>query len=379
MKIKEIYIHIPFCVRKCGYCDFLSFQYNEETSEKYIDCLCNEILHAEIEDTEISTVFIGGGTPSVLGERDIERIMMTVSEHFLLSDDAEITIEVNPGTVTENKAKLYKQIGINRVSIGMQSSDDEMLKKLGRIHNKKQFLECYGRLRKAGIANLNVDVMSGLPGLTLEKYEETLKMVCELGPEHISAYSLIIEENTPFFELYNPDNGKKVSELPDEELERRQYERTGEILSMNGYHRYEISNYAKKGYECRHNTGYWRGVPYYGFGLGASSYIDGIRYSNVSLLDDYLKAGGIAKDTDSIIRLSKNDKMEEFMYLGLRMTEGISRKQFKNLFNEDIDDVFGKVINKYSALDLIMCEDDKIFLSERGIDVSNYIFSDFLM
>lgn len=379
MKIREIYIHIPFCVRKCEYCDFLSFQYNEETAEKYIDCLCNEILHAEIEDTEISTVFIGGGTPSVLGERDIERIMMTVREHFLLSDDAEITIEVNPGTVTESKAKLYKQIGINRVSIGMQSSDDEMLKKLGRIHNKKQFHECYDRLRKTGIGNLNVDVMSGLPGLTLEKYEETLKMVCELGPEHISAYSLIIEENTPFFELYNLDNGKNVSELPDEELERRQYERTGEILSMNGYHRYEISNYARKGYECRHNTGYWTGVPYYGFGLGASSFINGIRYSNATSLDDYLKAGGIAKDKDSIIRLSKNDKMEEFMYLGLRMTDGISRKQFKNLFNEDIDDVFGKVINKYSAMDLIVCEDDKIFLSERGIDVSNYIFSDFLM
>ncbi len=379
MKTREIYIHIPFCVKKCNYCDFLSFKYNEDIKDKYIDCLCNEIRHSDMEEVEILTIFIGGGTPSVLEESDIEKIMITIKSHCLLSDDVEITIEVNPGTVTESKAHLYKSIGINRVSIGMQSADDWILKKLGRIHNTHQFFECYERLRKVGINNINVDVMSGLPGLTLENYEDTLKRVCELGPEHISAYSLIIEENTPFFELYNSENGKYINELPDEENERRQYERTDEILKLHGYYRYEISNYAKEGYECRHNSGYWTGVPYYGFGLGASSFIDDTRFCNVSSMEDYIKNKGLAESKDSIILLSKKEKMEEFMYLGLRMTKGISINKFKKIFDEDIYTVFGKTIDKYLSMNLLVCEGDRIFLSNRGIDISNYIFSDFLM
>ncbi|MGN9019850.1 radical SAM family heme chaperone HemW [Lachnospiraceae bacterium HCP1S3_C3] len=376
----ELYIHIPFCVSKCRYCDFLSFSSDGDTVRKYTDALIREISSKKNKENITDTIFIGGGTPSLLDVKYIKEIFDSLYDDFNISDDAEITIEANPGTITKEKAKAYAELGINRVSMGLQSADNEALKKLGRIHDFNHFLESYDILRNEGMSNINVDIMSGLPGQSVAKYEETLCKVCDVNPEHISAYSLIVEEGTPFYQMYNPVDGLRRDELPDEDSEREQYYMTRDILKDAGYFRYEISNYSKPGYECRHNTGYWRGVPYIGMGLGASSLWNGTRYNNTGDMSEYIRCS-MKPDSiaENVQKLTDADRMEEFMFLGLRMTEGIQISEFYEKFGVTVNEVYGEVIKKYSDMKMLEINGENMKLTDKGVDVSNIIFADFIL
>ena len=369
----ELYVHIPFCVRKCQYCDFLSGPSDEETKDRYIEALLKEIRAAEhTEDYEIVSVFIGGGTPSALKAEAIASIMRTLQEQFFFCEDAEVTIEANPGTVDLEKLTIYRNVGINRLSLGLQSTDAEELKLLGRIHSYEEFLKSYEWAREAGFSNINIDLMFAIPGQTGEAWRQHLYQVAELNPEHISAYSLIIEEGTPFAE--------QNLDLPDEDTEYQMYEDTAEILGTYGYQQYEISNYAKPGYMCRHNAGYWQRREYLGFGLGASSLYGGMRFSNTHQMQEYLKE---SRNPDQIRQdvtvLSRNERIEEFMFLGLRMTEGISEKKFEENFDVRLMDVYGDILQKYEETGFMEHIETKWRLTRKGIHVSNHILADFLL
>lgn len=369
----ELYVHIPFCVRKCQYCDFLSGPSDEETKDRYIEALLKEIRAAEhTEDYEIVSVFIGGGTPSALKAEAIASIMRTLQEQFFFCEDAEVTIEANPGTVDLEKLTIYRNVGINRLSLGLQSTDAEELKLLGRIHSYEEFLKSYEWAREAGFSNINIDLMFAIPGQTGEAWRQHLYQVAELNPEHISAYSLIIEEGTPFAE--------QNLDLPDEDTEYQMYEDTAEILERYGYRQYEISNYAKQGYMCRHNAGYWQRLEYLGFGLGASSLYGGMRFSNTHQMQEYLKE---SRNPDQIRKdvtvLSRNEQIEEFMFLGLRMTEGISEKKFEENFDVRLMDVYGDILQKYEETGFMEHIETKWRLTRKGIHVSNHILADFLL
>lgn len=369
----ELYVHIPFCVRKCQYCDFLSGPSDEETKDRYIEALLKEIRAAEhTEDYEIVSVFIGGGTPSALKAEAIASIMRTLQEQFFFCEDAEVTIEANPGTVDLEKLTIYRNVGINRLSLGLQSTDAEELKLLGRIHSYEEFLKSYEWAREAGFSNINIDLMFAIPGQTGEAWRQHLYQVAELNPEHISAYSLIIEEGTPFAE--------QNLDLPDEDTEYQMYEDTAEILEGYGYRQYEISNYAKQGYMCRHNAGYWQRREYLGFGLGASSLYRGMRFSNTRRMQEYLKE---SRNSDQIRKdvtvLSRNERIEEFMFLGLRMTEGISEKKFEENFDVRLMDVYGDILQKYEETGFMEHIETKWRLTRKGIHVSNHILADFLL
>ena len=369
----ELYVHIPFCVRKCQYCDFLSGPSDEETKDRYIEALLKEIRAAEhTEDYEIVSVFIGGGTPSALKAEAIASIMRTLQEQFFFCEDAEVTIEANPGTVDLKKLTIYRNVGINRLSLGLQSTDAEELKLLGRIHSYEEFLKSYEWAREVGFSNINIDLMFAIPGQTGEAWRQHLYQVAELNPEHISAYSLIIEEGTQFAE--------QNLELPDEHTEYQMYEDTAEILERYGYRQYEISNYAKQGYMCRHNAGYWQRREYLGFGLGASSLYGGMRFSNTHQMQEYLKE---SRNPDQIRQdvtvLSRNERIEEFMFLGLRMTEGISEKKFEENFDVRLMDVYGDILQKYEETGFMEHIETKWRLTRKGIHVSNHILADFLL
>ena len=369
----ELYVHIPFCVRKCQYCDFLSGPSDEETKDRYIEALLKEIRAAEhTENYEIVSVFIGGGTPSALKAEAIASIMRTLQEQFFFCEDAEVTIEANPGTVDLEKLTIYRNVGINRLSLGLQSTDAEELKLLGRIHSYEEFLKSYEWSREAGFSNINIDLMFAIPGQTGEAWRQHLYQVAELNPEHISAYSLIIEEGTPFAE--------QNLDLPDEDTEYQMYEDTAEILERYGYRQYEISNYAKQGYMCRHNAGYWQRREYLGFGLGASSLYGGMRFSNTHQMQEYLKE---SRNPDQIRKdvtvLSRNEQIEEFMFLGLRMTEGISEKKFEENFDVRLMDVYGDILQKYEETGFMEHIETKWRLTRKGIHVSNHILADFLL
>ena len=369
----ELYVHIPFCVRKCQYCDFLSGPSDEETKDRYIEALLKEIRAAEhTEDYEIVSVFIGGGTPSALKAEAIASIMRTLQEQFFFCEDAEVTIEANPGTVDLEKLTIYRNVGINRLSLGLQSTDAEELKLLGRIHSYEEFLKSYEWAREAGFSNINIDLMFAIPGQTGEAWRQHLYQVAELNPEHISAYSLIIEEGTPFAE--------QNLDLPDEDTEYQMYEDTAEILERYGYRQYEISNYAKQGYMCRDNAGYWQRREYLGFGLGASSLYRGMRFSNTRRMQEYLKE---SRNPDQIRKdvtvLSRNERIEEFMFLGFRMTEGISEKKFEENFDVRLMDVYGDILQKYEETGFVEHIETKWRLTRKGIHVSNHILADFLL
>ena len=369
----ELYVHIPFCVRKCQYCDFLSGPSDEETKDRYIEALLKEIRAAEhTENYEIVSVFIGGGTPSALKAEAIASIMRTLQEQFFFCEDAEVTIEANPGTVDLEKLTIYRNVGINRLSLGLQSTDAEELKLLGRIHSYEEFLKSYEWAREVGFSNINIDLMFAIPGQTGEAWRQHLYQVAELNPEHISAYSLIIEEGTPFAE--------QNLDLPDEDTEYQMYEDTAEILERYGYRQYEISNYAKQGYMCRHNAGYWQRREYLGFGLGASSLYGGMRFSNTRRMQEYLKESRnpdqIRKDVTVLLR---NERIEEFMFLGLRMTEGISEKKFEENFDVRLMDVYGNILQKYEETGFMEHIETKWRLTRKGIHVSNHILADFLL
>lgn len=399
----EIYIHIPFCVKKCDYCDFLSAPADLETKEKYVEALINEIKLNKNKMSEyvVDTVFIGGGTPSLLEENQISKIMSVLRDNCNMSENHEITIECNPGTITESKLLEYKKSGINRISFGLQSANDEELKSIGRIHNCAGFLESYNLARKCGFDNINVDLMSALPGQTLKSYEATLNKVVRLEPEHISAYSLIVEENTLMYDRVKKAQIKGINILPDEESERKMYYLTNNILRSNGYRKYEISNYSKPGKECKHNIGYWQRKEYLGFGIGAASLYKENRYNNISDINKYIEVltNNIKENSinnvgnssevenqvnilNSIVKnlqqLTERDRMEEFMFLGLRMMEGVSMEKFEQYFGKPYMEVYGKVQKRMEDKRFLINDNGYVKLTEFGIDLSNYVMSEFL-
>lgn len=410
MKELELYLHIPFCERKCAYCDFLSAPADLPVRISYIKKLQEEIAYygAQYGEYQVSSIFFGGGTPTILEGYQLAAILETVKEHFNITTDAEITVECNPGTLTAGKAEKLVQAGFNRLSMGLQSADDRELHLLGRIHNFAQFLESYDLARKAGFQNINVDLMSALPGQTLKSWQDTLQKVTALRPEHISAYSLIIEEGTPFYERFAEDErireeGGHPRLLPEEDVERQMYELTETFLHTKGYERYEISNYAKPGYECRHNCGYWTRKDYLGLGLGASSLVEHQRFQNTSELKTYLEqeyspqcegqheriAETIQLQEETgltqtghhihIETLDKKSEMEEFMFLGLRLMAGISRQQFEKKIQVTLNSVYGEVLRKLKGEQLIEEVAGYVRLTEHGIDVSNYVLAEFLL
>ena len=375
MEELSLYIHIPFCARKCNYCDFLSAPATSNVQEQYLNALINEIQQRSksYKERRVHSIFIGGGTPSILPAEQIKKIMQEIKLCFNILKDAEVSIEVNPGTVHDcGDFGIYKDSGINRLSIGLQSADDKELKLLGRIHSFEQFEATWKTARQAGFDNLNIDVMAALPGQTVESYRNTLETVCRLQPEHISAYSLIIEEGTPFYEKYS----NLIDDDEYEETDRQMYALTEEILLKHGYGRYEISNYSLEGKECRHNKVYWQRLDYLGLGLGASSMINNVRYKNTDNLEMYIQAEGIAEYED-IQSLTVKEQMEEFMFLGLRLTEGVSVNKFKEYFGCSIDSVYGDVLKKNEEDGLLVKNGDMVKLTSKGRDLSNYVFAQF--
>lgn len=369
----ELYVHIPFCIRKCLYCDFISGPGSDAVRRAYTEAVKKEIRSICVSgDYLVVSVFFGGGTPSVLPAEELCGILELIRKKFTLAEDAEITLEANPGTVDAGKLRKYLAAGFNRISLGCQSVHEEELKKLGRIHSFGEFCESFRLAREAGFSNINVDLMSGLPDQKTKDWETSLHTIARLNPEHISAYSLIVEPGTPFAEM--------DLNLPDEDTERLMYGRTREILSGYGYERYEISNYAKEGYACRHNIGYWTRREYIGFGIAAASLFEGERWTNTEVLPVYLSgsadAGRIRTNEE---RLSRSDAMEEFMFLGLRMTDGVAKDTFFREFQETMDSVYGAVLEKYQNLGFMVNDGKHAALTEDGISVSNRILADFLL
>lgn len=375
MKQLGLYIHIPFCVKKCRYCDFLSAPYSEDKREQYVRALTEEIAKAAPKFSEytVNTVFIGGGTPSLLTAEQITRVMETVHEAYRLNPYTECTIECNPGTVEEKKAESWILNGINRVSIGLQSANNNELQGLGRIHTVEEFLDSFLLLSNMGFSNINVDLMSALPFQTEESFYATLRSVAGLAPKHLSVYSLIVEENTPLYDWVHDGN---EASLPSEETERNMYCKTREILAEYGYYRYEVSNYAKPGYECRHNLRYWERREYVGFGLGAASLVGNRRYNNVSGWDGYIESCGSRKVNEEL--LDRKDEMAEFMFLGLRKTKGIDKQEFLKNFGVDYDAVYGKITERLTAKGFLRTEEQRVMLTDLGIDVSNVVLAEFL-
>lgn len=364
----RLYIHIPFCLSKCYYCDFYSHVGTDEEQKEYVENLISEIkAEAKLyQDRQITSVFIGGGTPSSLTAKNMNRIMNTIFDNFKVLDQAEISIEMNPKTKSKEKLEAYLNMGINRLSIGMQTTNNEELKSLGRCHTYEDFLDTFQTARNVGFKNINVDIMGAIPGQTMESYRSTLKSVCELEPEHISSYSLILEEGTKFYDWYVLDESSASlkQELPTEDSEREMYEETEKILNHYGYIRYEISNYAKEGMECKHNIGYWTGDDYLGFGDTAASMVNHTRWTN---------------KIEEKHELSVFEQMEEYMFLGLRMMRGISISKFERLFKVTLEEVYGEVISELIENGLLeKVNRDQIALTKRGIDVSNYVFEQFL-
>ena len=393
MRKISIYIHIPFCIRKCLYCDFLSAPSTPDCIEQYVRALETEIRFSpdlngltgaerpDDPEIQVDTVFLGGGTPSLLTSDQLERILTAVRESYRVQDGAEISMEVNPGTADLERLQAYRGAGINRLSIGVQSVDDAELALLGRIHRAGQAEKIFREARRAGFDNINIDLMSALPGQTADKWEQNLRTVCEWGPEHISAYSLIIEEGTPFAEM-------DLLPLPSEEEDRLMYHRTQTVLAEYGYQRYEISNYARPGRACRHNCGYWTGHEYLGLGLGASSLIGDRRFKVTASMPEYLRRirladSGVINDPahyyEEIQQLTLRDRMEEFMFLGLRLTEGVSEAEFRRRFGNPVDEVYGPVLARHTGAGLLERTGDRIRLTEKGLDLANYVMSDFLL
>lgn len=390
MNSLELYIHIPFCVKKCNYCDFLSFPASEEVKDAYAEALCREILNAKEEYGEfnITSIYIGGGTPSVLSYAQIKEIGAALHDSFNLKGlkgkkksllrkkevppEIEFTIEANPGTLTKEKLEEFKDIGINRISLGLQSANNNELKELGRIHTFEGFLESFWLVREAGFKNVNIDLMEAVPLQNLASFRKTLANVVSLRPEHVSAYSLIIEEGTPFYEKMN---GSFPLALPDEDEEREIYYEAGRVLGKAGYRQYEISNYALPGFECRHNTGYWRRENYLGFGLGASSMVRNTRWKNTSDIKTYIDETG---EKEEVQNLSLKEQMEEFMFLGLRLSDGISKSRFFETFKTDFDYIYGTVVYDLESKGLIESDEDSVRLTGRGVDVSNMVLAEFL-
>lgn len=388
MKKIGLYIHIPFCKQKCEYCDFKSYAGKEKLISEYINWLKVELAEVgqgnklDYENGRddlavINTIYIGGGTPSILESNQIQEIMETIKHNYQIEENAEVTIEINPGTVDEKKLKTYKESGINRISIGLQSIHDRLLKTLGRIHTYEDFLKTYNLARKLGFKNINVDLMLGLPSQSIHDLEDSIKEIITLSPEHISVYSLIIEEGTPFEKKLL---GNEI-ELPDEELEREMYWKTKEMLQKAGYIHYEISNFAKKGYESKHNMNCWNQEEYIGIGVAAHSYTNSVRYSNIDGIEEYIenyKTGDISNNFIFHEKQDKNAKMKEFMMLGLRKINGVSINKFKNKFTENPIYLFRKELEKLVNEELVEIDGDVIKLTNKGLDLANLVWEEFV-
>ncbi|MBO5656773.1 MAG: oxygen-independent coproporphyrinogen III oxidase [Agathobacter sp.] len=392
----ELYVHIPFCMKKCKYCDFLSFPAEEKQQREYTQALLREIAYygKRMQSKRVSTIFIGGGTPSWLDEKLMLQILEAIHSNFTVEPDAEITMECNPGTLIKDKLRSYRQAGVNRLSIGLQSADDEELKLLGRVHTFGQFLKTYEMAREVGFTNINVDLMSCLPYQTAEKFLKTLKTVVRLKPEHISAYTLIIEEGTPFYEDYKGDvnrlqQGMPTAMLPDEEEAYRIYKTSQNYLKEMGYEQYEISNFARNGLVCRHNVGYWTRENYLGLGIGAASLLDNVRYSNTRDIYEYIKNSyQITEDPnepgkcnlhESREMVSRKAQMEEFMFLGLRMKQGVTREEFERRFDMPIEGIYPEVLEHLKTEGLLEMSQGRIYLTYKGMDLGNYSMSQFLL
>lgn len=370
-----IYVHIPFCKKKCDYCDFISYCDKGMLISDYIESVIKEIESQNIQ-SKITTVYIGGGTPSYIDSKYIIKILEKIKEKNI-SEDAEITIEVNPGTVTEKKLKDYINCGINRLSIGLQSTKDEILKEIGRIHEYADFLNTYNMAKKIGFNNMNVDLMIGLPNQKIIDIKESLEKILELNPNHISVYSLILEEGTPLFKKV--EDG--VLKIPDEELERNMYWYVKNTLELNGYKHYEISNYAKEGYESKHNLNCWNQKEYIGIGCAAHSYKNITRYSNTENIEEYIN--NIHKKCFEKNRIihevqTEEDARKEFMLLGLRKIDGVKINEFKNKFGDNPIYLYRNQLDKLSKENLIIVDNDNIRLSNRGIDLANLVWEEFI-
>ena len=390
MKQKEIgmYIHIPFCKKKCNYCDFCSYENKENYIEEYIKYLIQEIQEvgeANKKDAEsniddvflVKTIYIGGGTPSFIDSKYITQILETIKQYYNIEPQAEITIEVNPGTATLDKLEDYKKSGINRLSIGLQSTQEHLLQTIGRIHSYYDFLDTYHFAREAGFKNINVDLMIGLPDQTLLEVEDSLEEIVSLEPEHISVYSLIVEENTKLQKQIQDDFLK----LPEEELERKMYWRVKEILEQNEYIHYEISNFAKQGYESKHNMDCWNQKEYIGFGVAAHSYTNGVRYSNIENVEKYIQNFKIGKQEDNFVFHEKQNissKQKEYMLLGLRKLQGVSIQEFKNKFVENPIYLYHTELDKLVNEDLLEIDGDFIKLTNKGLDLANLVWEAFV-
>ena len=383
-----IYVHIPFCKQKCYYCDFKSYANKEELIEKYIKWLKYEIkevgegnkLDYENDLDElvtVKTIYIGGGTPSYLDSKYIKEIIEEIRENFKLADKVEITIEVNPGTVNKTKLLDYINSGINRISIGLQSTDNELLKRIGRIHKYEDFLQTYNMAREVGFKNINVDLMLALPGQTIAKLEKGLKQVIDLQPEHISLYSLIIEDGTKIEKMLK---NNEIT-LPDENIERKMYWETKKVLEEAGYIHYEISNFAKEGYKSEHNWNCWSQEEYMGFGVAAHSYTNDVRFSNIDSIEEYIENYEQGNVTDNFVfheKQTQSSKMKEYMMLGLRKIEGISIQEFKNKFVGNPLYIYRKELQKLVEEELIEIELDKIKLTKKGLDFANIVWEEFI-
>ncbi len=382
----SLYVHIPFCVQKCLYCDFLSGPAGAEEKERYVKLLSKEITlwgQQLGKEYRLETIFLGGGTPSCLLPEQLQKLGEVICENFICSENLEFTTEANPGTVTKEHIQTWKEIGINRVSLGLQSAQNEELSRLGRIHTYEDFLSTYVELKNAGFNNINIDLMSDIPGQTIESYRDTIEKILVLEPQHISAYSLIVEPGTPFYEMEE----EGILERKEEETERRLYEMTGELLKEKGYFQYEISNYALSGKECKHNCVYWQTGEYLGVGLGASSYLKEHRFSNQTSLEKYehyiqkTSTKWLEWDFAEIEAVSLREQMEEFLFLGLRMNQGVSRKEFQDRFCVELEEIYGKVLPKLFQ-NKLLAEDsfqNRIYLTRKGIDLSNMVLAEFLL
>lgn len=376
MKAISLYIHIPFCIKKCGYCDFLSFEYNQASIEKYVKALVKEIeIYGKNIQRPVYSVFFGGGTPSLLSAEMMTKIMNTIYEHFHILEDAEISMEMNPGTVTEKTLVAYKKAGINRISLGVQTMDNEMLKVLDRIHDVDAVKSSVALFNKVGLANYNLDLMFGLPGQTMALLENTLEEMIQLNPTHISAYSLKFEEGTPFYEKLEK---KELIEIEDE-LDRQMYHYIEEKLSEVGFIQYEISNFSKKGFECKHNLVYWQKKDYLGIGLGSHGYNEMKRYHNAEDFENYYK---LLEDHQLPI-VSQNDidleeDMFEYIILNLRLNQGMDLKEFKIRYQKNFLECHKDILDDLLKNELLIIEGNQIKLTAKGRDLSNQVFINFL-
>ncbi len=378
MKPLALYLHVPFCVQKCLYCDFLSMPAEVNVQQQYVSALLRELEYWRGQITGryvVSSIYLGGGTPTVLSPDWLQQVGDAL-QRFPFASQVEFSMEVNPGTLTLDHVLTMQRIGVNRVSLGLQSAQRQELQDLGRIHTYEEFIESYALLTEYGFSNLNIDLMAGIPGQTIETYADTLDQVLAFQPKHLSAYSLIIEEGTPFFEM----DQRGELQIPSEETDRYMYTLTKERLSAEGYERYEISNYARPGYACRHNLAYWQMEDYLGVGLGAASYLDGKRFTNGRSLQVYLsqkKDCHVAESHD----LSRQEEMEEFVFLGLRKMSGISLEEYHSRFGVDFYQLYRKVLPNLFENGLLADTENhgRIYLTDRGIDVSNTVLAQFLL